>query len=94
LKTLTEEIEIVKDNDFELLAEKFPRGGAIGILEKHPELQPECKLQYSLSAASSATQTGLFCWYIRPIHCSSIFIIFHFSITGSSYFQKVVTSKG
>jgi leucine-rich PPR motif-containing protein len=21
----------------------FPRGGAIGILEKHPELEPDCK---------------------------------------------------
>lgn len=70
LKTLTEEIENAKDNDFVLLAEKFPRGGAIGILEKHPELQPECKLQHSLSAASGATQTGLFCWYVRPTHCS------------------------
>ncbi|XP_023722989.1 leucine-rich PPR motif-containing protein, mitochondrial isoform X2 [Cryptotermes secundus] len=38
MKTLTEEIENVKDSDLESLAEKFPRGGAIAILENHPEL--------------------------------------------------------
>lgn len=27
------------------LAEKFPRGGALGILEKHPELVGQCKLK-------------------------------------------------
>jgi hypothetical protein len=50
-----EEIENAKDSDLVILSEKFPRGGAIGILEKHPELQSECKLTHSLSAASAAT---------------------------------------
>jgi hypothetical protein len=47
LKTLTEEVENVKDSDLEQLGEKFPRGGAIGILENHPELQSDCKLTHS-----------------------------------------------
>jgi leucine-rich PPR motif-containing protein len=74
LETLTEEIENAKDNDFELLAEKFPRGGAIGILEKHPELQPECKLQHSLSAASTATQTGFTLYQLITAESSEYFI--------------------
>jgi hypothetical protein len=48
MKTLTEEIENVKEGDLEQLAEKFPRGGAIGILTDHPELQSDCKLTHSL----------------------------------------------
>lgn len=38
MKTLTEEIENVKESDLEQLAGKFPRGGAIAILQNHPEL--------------------------------------------------------
>jgi hypothetical protein len=48
MKTLAEGIENVKESDLEQLAEKFPRGGAIAILEKHPELLSECKLIYLL----------------------------------------------
>jgi hypothetical protein len=46
LKTLTEEIENVKESDLEQLAEKFPRGGAIAILRNHPELLSDCKLTF------------------------------------------------
>jgi hypothetical protein len=59
MKTLTEEIENVKESDLEQLAEKFPRGGAIAILQNHPELLSDCKLIYSLSATESATQTNV-----------------------------------
>lgn len=38
LDTLIKEIENAKDEHVEILAEKFPRGGAVGILEKCPEL--------------------------------------------------------
>lgn len=51
LKTLTEEVENVKDSDLEQLAEKFPRGGAIGILEKHPELQSDYERMALMYAA-------------------------------------------
>lgn len=43
--TLREEIAAAKSaEDAQKLAEKFPRGGALGILDKHPELEPQCKL--------------------------------------------------
>lgn len=67
MKTLTEEIEYVKDSDLEHLAEKFPRGGAISILENHPELLSDCKLTYSLSATATATQTGVLSQHNRRI---------------------------
>ncbi|EDV54784.1 leucine-rich PPR motif-containing protein, mitochondrial [Drosophila erecta] len=42
LKHLTTEIEAAKTpEEATKLAEKFPRGGAVGILEKHPELVPQ-----------------------------------------------------
>jgi hypothetical protein len=52
MKTLTEEIENVKESDLEQLAEKFPRGGAIAILENHPEFLSDCKLIQGLSKKS------------------------------------------
>lgn len=67
MKTLTEEIENVKDSDLEHLAEKFPRGGAIAILKNHPELLSDCKLTCSLSATATATQTGVLSQRNRPI---------------------------
>ncbi|XP_017052922.2 LOW QUALITY PROTEIN: leucine-rich PPR motif-containing protein, mitochondrial [Drosophila ficusphila] len=42
LKHLTTEIDAAKNpEDAKKLAEKFPRGGAVGILDKHPELVPQ-----------------------------------------------------
>lgn len=41
---LTAEIENAEESDLEQLAQKFPRGGAIGILTNHPELHLDCKL--------------------------------------------------
>lgn len=42
LKHLTTEIDAAKTpEESTKLAEKFPRGGAVGILEKHPELVPQ-----------------------------------------------------
>ncbi|XP_072376405.1 leucine-rich PPR motif-containing protein, mitochondrial [Diabrotica undecimpunctata] len=38
LKKLNNDIDIAKDEDLSLLSEQFPRGGAYGILEKHPDL--------------------------------------------------------
>jgi hypothetical protein len=55
LKTLEEEIDNVKESDLEKLAEKFPRGGAIGILTNHPELHSLCKLTHSVPAKPDAT---------------------------------------
>lgn len=43
LETLVKEIENAKDEHVAILAEKFPRGGAVGILEKCPELSQKCK---------------------------------------------------
>lgn len=43
LETLVKEIENAKDEHVNILAEKFPRGGAVGILEKCPELSERCK---------------------------------------------------
>lgn len=43
LETLTKEIENCKDEHVSIMAEKFPRGGAVGILEKCPELTNKCK---------------------------------------------------
>ncbi|KRT80285.1 hypothetical protein AMK59_7357 [Oryctes borbonicus] len=37
LEQLENDIDNAKAEDLPLLAEKFPRGGAVGILEKHPE---------------------------------------------------------
>ncbi|GJQ86626.1 hypothetical protein Trydic_g15730 [Trypoxylus dichotomus] len=37
LEQLEKDIDNVKPEDLPLLAERFPRGGAVGILEKHPE---------------------------------------------------------
>ncbi|KAJ9586127.1 hypothetical protein L9F63_020226, partial [Diploptera punctata] len=41
LKKLTDEIDSADESGLRDLADKFPRGGAIGILEKHPELSSE-----------------------------------------------------
>ncbi|CAG9826701.1 unnamed protein product [Diabrotica balteata] len=38
LKKLDNDINSAKDEDLSLLSEQFPRGGAYGILEKHPDL--------------------------------------------------------
>jgi hypothetical protein len=54
MNTLREEIENAKESDLEQLAEKFPRGGSIAILENHPELLSDCKLIYLLLAAAAA----------------------------------------
>lgn len=44
LKQLSTDIEAVKSTEEAgKLAEKFPRGGAVGILDKHPELIAQCK---------------------------------------------------
>lgn len=44
LKQLSTEIEAAKSpEEAGKLAEKFPRGGAVGILDKHPELIGQCK---------------------------------------------------
>lgn len=44
LKQLTNDIEAAKTpEDAAKLSEKFPRGGAVGILDKHPELVAQCK---------------------------------------------------
>lgn len=49
LKHLTTEIDAAKTpEESTKLAEKFPRGGAVGILEKHPELVPQCRSQKCL----------------------------------------------
>jgi hypothetical protein len=67
MKTLTEEIENVKDSDLEQISEKFPRGGAIAILKNHPELLSDCKLTYSLSATAAATQIGVLSQHSRLV---------------------------
>lgn len=41
LRQLHEEIENAKDHELDSLTEKFPRGGAIGILTNHPELHKD-----------------------------------------------------
>lgn len=43
LETLLTEIENAEDEHVSILAEKFPRGGAAGILENCPELVPKCE---------------------------------------------------
>lgn len=44
-KKLNDEIVTAKSTEeVAKLAEKFPRGGALGILDKHPELVSQCKL--------------------------------------------------
>lgn len=44
LDILQAEAEKVTKDDLLLLEEKFPRGAIAGIIEKHPELMPKCKL--------------------------------------------------
>ncbi|KAJ4440573.1 hypothetical protein ANN_08718 [Periplaneta americana] len=51
LRKLQEEIENAKDHELENLTEKFPRGGAIGILTNHPELHEDYE-QMALKYAS------------------------------------------
>ncbi|KAH8295864.1 hypothetical protein KR018_004809 [Drosophila ironensis] len=56
LKQLTTEIEAAKTPaEAAKLADKFPRGGAVGILDKHPELVP----QYQTLAEKYAAQNQL-----------------------------------
>ena len=43
LKKLSEDLEKADDSQLEMISEKFPRGGCLGILQNHPELQSECK---------------------------------------------------
>lgn len=43
LQKLERDIDNAKDEDLAVLGEKFPRGGAVGILDKHPELLEKCK---------------------------------------------------
>lgn len=46
LKQLSQEIEAAKTpEEAAVLAAKFPRGGAVGILDKHPEYVSQCKCQ-------------------------------------------------
>lgn len=48
LKQLEENLVNAKtDEDLKMVQEKFPRGGAIGILELHPELTDKCKFLVS-----------------------------------------------
>lgn len=47
LETLVKEIDNAKNEHVSILAEKFPRGGAVGILEKCPELSEKCKYTFS-----------------------------------------------
>uniref|UniRef100_A0A6P4EQJ3 Leucine-rich PPR motif-containing protein, mitochondrial n=1 Tax=Drosophila rhopaloa TaxID=1041015 RepID=A0A6P4EQJ3_DRORH len=56
IKLLTTEIDAAKTpEEVTKLAEKFPRGGAVGILDKHPELVP----QYQSLAEKFAAQNQL-----------------------------------
>ena len=43
LDNLEREIDSAKEEDLRAIEEKFPRGGAYGILERHPELLNKCK---------------------------------------------------
>lgn len=43
LNKLEDDVDKANDQDLPTIAEKFPRGGAVGILEKHPELLDKCK---------------------------------------------------
>ncbi|XP_046388703.1 leucine-rich PPR motif-containing protein, mitochondrial [Ischnura elegans] len=40
LKNLEKQIEVAKDEDLDFIEEAFPRGGAFGVLNNHPELVP------------------------------------------------------
>lgn len=44
LDQLEKEIDEAKEEELKTIEEKFPRGGAYGILERHPELLEKCKL--------------------------------------------------
>lgn len=44
LNKLEEDIDKATPETLEALGEKFPRGGAVGILENHPEYTEKCKL--------------------------------------------------
>lgn len=46
LKTLENEVDNAQEGELAALAEKFPRGGVLGILEKHPELIGLCKYSF------------------------------------------------
>ncbi|XP_063242318.1 leucine-rich PPR motif-containing protein, mitochondrial [Bacillus rossius redtenbacheri] len=41
LGLLERELEQARDEDLDQIAEKFPRGGAVGLLEEHPEVVPQ-----------------------------------------------------
>lgn len=43
LDTLEKEIENAPQDQAQVIGEKFPRGGAVGILERHPELEDKYK---------------------------------------------------
>lgn len=43
LHQLEREIDTATDKDLAVISEKFPRGGAVGILERYPELTEKCK---------------------------------------------------
>lgn len=47
LNKLERDIEQAKDEDLVAIGEKFPRGGAYGILERHPELTQKCELIFN-----------------------------------------------
>lgn len=54
LKQLSTDIEAAKTpEEAAKQAEKFPRGGAVGILDKHPELVPQCKYIFCSKAHSN-----------------------------------------
>lgn len=44
LDALFHDIESAKEDDLKILSEKFPRGGAVGILDQHPELLPKYEI--------------------------------------------------
>ncbi|GLV39949.1 bicoid stability factor [Carabus blaptoides fortunei] len=54
LDILMKEIEHARDDQVQILAEKFPRGGAVGILEKCPELTEKYELLAEIYAKRGA----------------------------------------
>ena len=60
-KKLSDEIAAVKSSEeVAKLAEKFPRGGALGILDKHPELVSQCKFVKKLKILIYLSQERIF----------------------------------
>lgn len=61
LKRLSQEIEAAKTpEEAAVLAAKFPRGGAVGILDKHPEHVAQCKYQLKSDVSQFDSISSLF----------------------------------